>query len=441
MRTNSPVMARTPTNNIIFNFNSPQPLNRKERRKLQQIQTKQQKYVRQESNNQNNLNIQNAFWSGAQSTYNYITQAAISLDNYFEFRNFGGVLGATVTNQVCKVSSECLIPIGSYIKSCMNSTVTKISEGCLFETRCETYLSEIPEMKYAFKFEPGQLLTLENDVGNLKIVKAQKQQCISAEEANIELAKLSADIKEIDRKLYQQKLAEVIGRLLSGDVITFDSKGDLTVVTSSNEYDHKLLLDRKAFDTFQELAKSSGGIMGMSKNPSQLASITEHIFMHILQNSQTHQALDLAFVLDTTTSMTDDIIAVKSNLIDFLKRLKDVTSKDIRVSIFEYRDSGAVSVFLNRLNTDFTSDLDNVAKALQEITVCGFPGDVPEAVYDGLLAAKSQLSWNPDAKRVVLLIGDAAPHPKTVDGRFCQEDVIKAYTQEGINILIYPILT
>ena len=39
-------------------------------------------------------------------------------------------------------------------------------------------------------------------------------------------------------------------------------------------------------------------------------------------------------------------------------------------------------------------------------------GDTPEAVADGLFDARTKLSWERDAYKVLLLVGDAPPHGK-----------------------------
>ena len=64
-------------------------------------------------------------------------------------------------------------------------------------------------------------------------------------------------------------------------------------------------------------------------------------------------------------------------------------------------------------------------------------GDEPEAVLDALLVAKNALSWDSQAKRIVILIGDAPPHPQTEDRAHDEAAITAQY--RGAPVAIYPI--
>jgi len=229
-----------------------------------------------------------------------------------------------------------------------------------------------------------------------------------------------------------EKRVETIRRLNAGNAIFFSDDEKLMVVTPENKpsVNH---YDREACETFQQLSASTGGIMGLSQDPKSLPLLFEMFSEHILQHSQ-DKPLDIAFVLDTTASMQDDITQVKENLVKFLKQLKPKT----RIALMEYRDKG--SSFLNKIDTDFTSNFDTIETALKNIKV-DEGGDKPEAAFDALLSAKNTLSWGQDSKRVVLLITDAPPHPTTLDNKFDQSDVVSTYNAANVDIAIYPIIT
>lgn len=188
-------------------------------------------------------------------------------------------------------------------------------------------------------------------------------------------------------------------------------------------------------DAFERIATETGGDVTPWSSSENLTPVMEKVFGKILKDSGTSESLDVAFVLDTTISMNPYIEQVQLNLVKFLEELQK--KKDTRVAILEYRDSG--DDFLNRVNTAFTKDLTKVKKAVESLTVSG-GGDEPEAVLDALLAAKDKLSWNPKAKRVVLLVGDAPPHPKTQDGRHDESEVVAQYQATGTHIAVYPVL-
>ena len=187
-------------------------------------------------------------------------------------------------------------------------------------------------------------------------------------------------------------------------------------------------------EAFQRLAIETGGLDILSPSPDDFIPAIEKAFVQILKDSDENEPLDLVFVLDTTASMGAYIKQVKDNLVKFLEQLQE--RKNIRVAILEYRDSND---FLNRVNTPFTKDLKQVEKAVQSLTVYG-GGDLPEAVLDALLAAKNDLSWDRKAKRAVLLVGDAPPHPKTKDGRYDESEVVAEYRAADTHIAVYPVI-
>ncbi|MGQ4911122.1 MAG: vWA domain-containing protein [Candidatus Thorarchaeota archaeon] len=120
--------------------------------------------------------------------------------------------------------------------------------------------------------------------------------------------------------------------------------------------------------------------------------------------------LDVAFIVDTTGSMKDDIRAVKDSLFDIVdhitKRTRDL---EIRFGIVSYRDHPPQDrTYVTRV-ADFDSRVKRVHKLISSLKPSE-GGDTPEAVADGLHDAREKLSWEMDAYKVVLLVGDAPPH-------------------------------
>ncbi len=122
--------------------------------------------------------------------------------------------------------------------------------------------------------------------------------------------------------------------------------------------------------------------------------------------------IDVAFVVDTTGSMRDDIRAVKDSLFDIVnritKRTEDIT---IRFGVVSYRDHPPQDYTYVTRVFDFTEKIKKVHKQISSLKASE-GGDAPEAVADGLHDARTKLSWSPDAYKVLLLVGDAPPHGK-----------------------------
>lgn len=122
----------------------------------------------------------------------------------------------------------------------------------------------------------------------------------------------------------------------------------------------------------------------------------------------TSDILDIAFVVDATGSMGDEINYLKTELQDVIKRVKEQNaSLNLRTASVFYRDHN--DAYLTR-NSDFTSDISTTLGFIRDQYAAG-GGDFPEAVDDALNAALNELSWSPGARgRLLFLVLDAPPH-------------------------------
>jgi hypothetical protein len=142
-------------------------------------------------------------------------------------------------------------------------------------------------------------------------------------------------------------------------------------------------------------------------------------------------ALDLAFVVDTTFSMEDELEFLQVELRGIARTVNAVfPDVDQRYGLVVYRDEGDLYV---TLSFDFTPDLDAFLETLEAQFAAG-GGDIPEAMEAALLEAEA-LSWRAsDVARVLLLLTDAPPHPE--DGERTLEI---ANRLRGKGVAIYPI--
>ncbi len=120
--------------------------------------------------------------------------------------------------------------------------------------------------------------------------------------------------------------------------------------------------------------------------------------------------LEIIFVFDSTGSMNPVLNATK----DHIERMVGVLHfliPETRMGIVTYRDRGPSEDYLTR-SVPLGSDYYRSVNFMQSVDAGG-GGDTPEAVFEGLDEAFDQ-NWQPGAKRVVVLIGDAPPQPKSV---------------------------
>ena len=118
--------------------------------------------------------------------------------------------------------------------------------------------------------------------------------------------------------------------------------------------------------------------------------------------------LDLAFVVDTTGSMSGLIAAAQQQMIAMIDELARAAAVDMRLGVIEYRDHPPQDQMVYHVH-GFTGSLRQAQATIHSLAASG-GGDGPEAVLDGVLAACHDLRWRPHARRLAVLVGDAPPH-------------------------------
>jgi hypothetical protein len=120
-------------------------------------------------------------------------------------------------------------------------------------------------------------------------------------------------------------------------------------------------------------------------------------------------AVEVAFVLDTTGSMTGLIEGAKRKIWSIATAIVDTNpDADIRMGLVAYRDIGDDYV---TKTFDLTTDIQDLYANLLELKARG-GGDWPESVNEALDVAVNKLHWTlgSDTRRIVFLVGDAPPH-------------------------------
>ena len=116
--------------------------------------------------------------------------------------------------------------------------------------------------------------------------------------------------------------------------------------------------------------------------------------------------LDLVLALDTTQSMRDDLPHLQESLVPMLG---EVTARfdRFRIGFVLYRDY--LEEYLTEM-IDFQEELEVAQTVIDRVRVAG-GRDLPEAVHEALYRAVHSFSWEAE-ERMVILIGDAPPHPR-----------------------------
>jgi hypothetical protein len=144
--------------------------------------------------------------------------------------------------------------------------------------------------------------------------------------------------------------------------------------------------------------------------------------------------VEVAFVLDTTGSMSGLIDGAKRKIWSIAERIGDGRPRpELRIALVGYRDVGDRYVTWVH---DFTGDMDLVYERLMAFRAEG-GGDTPEHVSRALSDSVHRLSWSQgNALRTIFLVGDAPPHTDYQDGydyrRHAREAAQKGIVVEAI---------
>lgn len=151
--------------------------------------------------------------------------------------------------------------------------------------------------------------------------------------------------------------------------------------------------------------------------------------------TEVDNGLDLCFVVDTTGSMGDDIENAKANMASILEHLAAKT-ENYRVALIDYRDyperSNESEDYPYKIQLYFTSNNESITDAINGLDL-GNGGDSEETVYSALMSAV-KLDWRSDAKKVIIILGDAAPLDPEPITDFTYDDVLLALFNADINI-------
>ena len=128
-----------------------------------------------------------------------------------------------------------------------------------------------------------------------------------------------------------------------------------------------------------------------------------------LRAAENKPVVEVAFVIDTTGSMTDLIEGAKAKIWYIAEKMvSGKPTPQVKMALVAFRDKGdeyVTKVF------DLTDNIDKVYEDLMGFEAKG-GGDTPENVNLALYEAVHKLSWSKDQKalRIIYLVGDSPPH-------------------------------
>ncbi|HYD22919.1 MAG TPA: carboxypeptidase regulatory-like domain-containing protein [Flavipsychrobacter sp.] len=153
----------------------------------------------------------------------------------------------------------------------------------------------------------------------------------------------------------------------------------------------------------------------------------------IAEDCYTPKEVDVAFIVDATGSMGDEIEYLKAELTDIVRRVKDsLPDHDLQIGGVFYRDEGDEYV---TKYSQLDGDINKVMEFIRS-NGAGGGGDTPEGVDDALDEALNSLKWRDDAiARIAFLVLDAPPHGERRSTVQRVKALTYKYAQQGIRLV------
>jgi len=179
---------------------------------------------------------------------------------------------------------------------------------------------------------------------------------------------------------------------------------------------------KETLDSFTEIAKMGNGELILSRSPDDVVELIKTAL-----EKEKGKTLDIVICLDTTSSMKKYIDPVRVKLIPMLKEMLD-GFPSFRIGMVLFKDYYYEYV---TKTVPFTNNFSVFQRDLNAIIVQG-GGDIPEAVYEALYDGATKFDWSAES-RIMILIGDAPPHPKP-RGRIKKEMAENAAVEKNIKV-------
>ncbi len=163
-------------------------------------------------------------------------------------------------------------------------------------------------------------------------------------------------------------------------------------------WDDNLAFDR--FEAYLDATRALPGVPTFEPHEREEARVR-------FEARKGHRDLDVAFVLDTTGSMQDELAYLRAHFSELARRVaRHNPGADLRWGLVAYGDEGDVYVTESH---DFTGDRSAFQRTLDAIAPTG-GGDHPEAA-DQALAAAAKLAWRDHrAAKMLVWVADAPHH-------------------------------
>lgn len=230
------------------------------------------------------------------------------------------------------------------------------------------------------------------------------------------------------------------GNPVAGAKVTFHPKSQnigvwtATTDNSGNADCWNELFEPSLTQEIREYAISINGMM-QEQAPKEYqfdtaAAVVRTVYT-INQASIKKDLTQIAFIVDATGSMGDEIDYLKKDLRSIISRVEDDNTLAVETAALFYRDEG--DDYVTR-ESNFSRDFSKTSEFIGKQNADG-GGDYPEAVHIALENSLQKLSWNENAySKIAFMLLDAPAHDGDKIRKSLQKS-IKEYSAEGIRLI------
>lgn len=155
------------------------------------------------------------------------------------------------------------------------------------------------------------------------------------------------------------------------------------------------IFDCSASENYAKLCVQTSGKFVKAGSTDEMTQAIQNYL-----SAQPQDSIDIAFLIDGTGSMMDDIGAVKNKLSSIISAMH---GKAINISMAVYRDKNVDSNWYQRNQNNFVrSDNTEPSTFLSKIVAEG-GGDFPESLFDASYKTISELPWTSKGRALVVI--------------------------------------
>jgi hypothetical protein len=195
-----------------------------------------------------------------------------------------------------------------------------------------------------------------------------------------------------------------------------------------------------ASDSYK-ISSRSGGLVTFAAGPTEIPQSISDMVAHIKPTlNSNNDDLELAFVIDYSGSMSDDIDSVIKGLVGIVKDFENVkvAGRNVKIALVLFGEPGRETVELN-LTGDMVKVADNLTRILREFSTKGHSTEPGEASYHGLEITAKKVNWSSKNRMAVLITDEPSSELQGGDTTYV-DGVINALSATGVDTHIYTIV-